>query len=331
MSIIGEYSFSFTKVNETGAALPGVMFSLYISEDFSVGADRFVYSNNDGVVAFKNLPAGTFYIQETIVPSEYMLDNTVYKVVLSNTGFEIYYGKNYENKLSEHGNKIVNKLNVQSVSITLKGTKNLTGKTLSSGMFSFVVKDNIGSIIATGSNTESGSITFNSINFNEPGIYTFMVEEVIGTYSGITYDLTKFNVTVTVIDDGSGKLTAEVYYPSDDIVFNNKYSETPVKPCPCYALKTKCRTSIKGKIIWEDNDNAENKRPAYAEVILLRDGEVYKRIDVESTGDGTFVFCCVPIKKNPRHKYSYQIDELNVPDGYIKTIKGYKVINMFNH
>lgn len=79
--------------------------------------------------------------------------------------------------------------------------------------------------------------------------------------------------------------------------------------------------------IWVDDGSAGGTRPSYARITLLRDGRAYKSLDVDSTGDGYFIFCCVPIGENPRHKYTYEIDELDVPDGYTKTIEGYNIIN----
>lgn len=327
----GDHSFVFTKISERGPALPGAMFSLYTSEDFSVGAERVVYSGTDGVVDFRNLPVGTFYIQETITPYGYVPNDTIYKVELNITGFEIYYGDNYENKLSDLNNKIVNspEIIVQPVSVTLTGTKHLTGRALSSGMFQFVVRGKDGAVAATGTNDAIGSINCSEIEFDEPGVYAFTVEEVRGSFGGVTYDISKFTVTVTVTDDGSGKLTAEVAYPAGGVVFDNAYAKPPAKPCKCYARATKCRKSIEGRKIWIDNDNADNTRPLSVEILLLRDGEVYQGIVMDSADDGDFVFCCLPIWKNSSHKYNYQIDEAMVPDGYVKTIEGYNVINTF--
>lgn len=329
--IHGDYSFSFIKVNENDAVLPHAMFSLFTSSNLELGADRFVFSGNDGVVTFRNLSEGTFYLQETVTPFGYVPNDTIYKVVISSEGFEIYYGDNFENRLSDHENKIVNisEFEVQPVSLTLTGIKKLTGKTLTSGMFSFVVKDNDGVEVASGTNADDGSIIFSEIEFNSPGVYIFTIEEVEGDNSGIINDGSKFTVTVTVVADGNENLTVEVDYPEGGIVFNNSYSTPPVSPCQCYARAIKCRRSIEGKKIWVDNDNAYNRRPDNIEILLIRDGDVYKRTVIDSGTDWTFTFCCLPIWKNSGHKYNYRIDEATVPDGYTKTIDGYNVINTF--
>lgn len=327
MGISGDYSFWFTKVDENDTALPGALFALYISLDFSVGAERFVYSATDGIAAFNMLPEGTFYVQEAVTPPEFTVDDTIYKVILTKTGYDIYYGKNFEKKLSDVSNKITNRRQRQSVSVKLAGTKNLTGRTLAKDMFSFIVTGNDGSVVATGMNNASGSIDFSEIDFETAGVYTLTIAETKGTYSRMTYDTAKFTATVTITDDGRGKLKADVFYPNGNIVFNNKYAVEPVKKCNCPARKTKCRKSIEGKKIWVDNDNAYDTRPINTEIVLLRDGERYKNIILDTAkGDETFIFCCIPIRSNAGHEYDYQIDEV-VPIRYTKIIQGFDVIN----
>lgn len=100
-------------------------------------------------------------------------------------------------------------------------------------MFSFIVKDMYGNTVATGVNNANGTIHFSSIEFSAPGIYTFTVEEVRGNTSGITYDGSIFTVVVTVTEIGNGFLEAEVAYPVNGIVFNNRYTEKPCCCIPC--------------------------------------------------------------------------------------------------
>lgn len=326
--ITGPYNFSFIKVDEKGAFLSGAMFSLYTMENYEAGlADRFVYSDDDGVVTFTKLPEGIYYLLEEVAPNDYILNNTIYKVVISSREIEIYYGDNFENKLSDNDNKIVNISKNQISKVTLLGTKKLTGRTLASGMFNFIVRNVNGGVVATGTNDATGSINFSELEFDTPGVYTFTIEEVSGSYSGMTYDVSKYTVTVKVTYNREGKLTAEAVYSDEGVVFNNRYADTPVTPCTCYAKATKCRKSIKGKKIWEDNNNEKGTRPDFVEIVLRRDGEVYRRLNVDAKGDGTFIFCCIPIGKNSLTKYNYQVDEINVPAGYTRRVEGNNVIN----
>lgn len=92
----------------------------------------------------------------------------------------------------------------------------------------------------------------------------------------------------------------------------------------------KCRITIAGHKIWRDGNNLTKVRPPFVKINLLRDKEVYKSVEIDSTGDGAYIFDCLPVYKNSSHKYVYQIDETEVPTGYTKTIDGYNVINTIN-
>lgn len=109
-----------------------------------------------------------------------------------------------------------------------------------------------------------------------------------------------------------------------------RFTNLVVNPIAGYCLgtlqSTKCRKTVKGHLIWEDNGNSDTRPPA-VEIILIRDGVVYKSISMDSAGDGAFVFGCLPVWKNSDHKYNYQAEETIIPDGYTKTIEGYNIIN----
>jgi len=118
-----------------------------------------------------------------------------------------------------------NSYQTDSTTIKLTGTKVLKGKTLEDNMFSFVVKDDDGEVVATATNKADGSIEFGMIGFSEVGSYTYKVSEVIGTASTITYDMMEYKVIVTVVDNGQGILSATASYPKGTIEFNNSYQE----------------------------------------------------------------------------------------------------------
>ncbi len=92
-------------------------------------------------------------------------------------------------------------------------------KTLSADKFSFVLSTTNAEFIDNGSadpitvnNAGDGTFAFGAKTFTQPGTYYFQIKEVNGgnTIDGITYDATKYNITVVVTDDENGKLIPTV-------------------------------------------------------------------------------------------------------------------------
>lgn len=133
---------------------------------------------------------------------------------------------------------------------TIKGTKTLKNDDLTDGQFTFQVKSG-DVVVAEGTNDANGNITFGDITYttenlaaavnsgsDEVGtataqttdagtVYTFnyTVSEVAPDQStGVTANTGAQNITVTVTDDGNGKLTPKVTYGTgDSLAFVNTY------------------------------------------------------------------------------------------------------------
>ena len=88
-----------------------------------------------------------------------------------------------------------------------------------------------------------------------------------------------------------------------------------------------CGRTISGKKIWVDSDDERGQRPPSVTINLLRDGDPYKAVTLDSMGDGNYSFKCLPIWKDPETQFVYSIDELDVPAGYAKTIQGFNITN----
>ena len=68
-----EMDVSFTKVNESGAAIPNVKFALYENENSDTPiAGKTATSDSDGNVTFEDLDAGTYVLRETETPKGYV-------------------------------------------------------------------------------------------------------------------------------------------------------------------------------------------------------------------------------------------------------------------
>lgn len=108
-------------------------------------------------------------------------------------------------------------------------------RTLKANEFTFLLKDQDGTLIDTKTNGENGDILFNPVNFNESGTFTYTIAEQkpATPESAITYDETVHTVTVTVTKDETGQLNADVQYDGkkDTPTFTNTYTP-PTPPTP---------------------------------------------------------------------------------------------------
>lgn len=108
-------------------------------------------------------------------------------------------------------------------------------RTLKANEFTFLLKDQAGTLVDTKTNGENGDILFNPVTFNEAGTFTYtIVEQKPATpESAITYDESVHFVTVTVTKDENGQLNADVQYDGKKNIptFTNTYTP-PTPPTP---------------------------------------------------------------------------------------------------
>lgn len=143
--------------------------------------------------------------------------------------------------------------------VKIEASKTLTGRDMLDGEFHFVVKDNTGKEVSTGTSAaardgEAGEITFAPIAYSTEELQeaveakTATYDEQAGEYriqytvsedteglgdEGITPSVSSFIIIVTLTDDGHGTLTPSVNYPAgsnDTLGFVNTYgaSEAPL-------------------------------------------------------------------------------------------------------
>lgn len=119
-----------------------------------------------------------------------------------------------------------------ATSVTLGASKVLNGKSLEDGEFSFALEGEDGEQV-TATNDANGMVVFPAIQYGEAGKYQYAIAEVEGDESDVTYDESKYAVTVTVEDNGEGSLVATVAYEGGNApVFTNTYNapEAPASP-----------------------------------------------------------------------------------------------------
>ena len=129
------------------------------------------------------------------------------------------------------GSVFKNSFKAPAVEATIEATKKLEGKELAADAYTFELKEK-GAVVATAKNTAEGKVAFVR-SFEEAGTYTYTLVEKVGTEEGIEYDKTEHTVTVTVVADDQGLLTAKVSYADGkEVVFTNKYTVPTPTPEP---------------------------------------------------------------------------------------------------
>ena len=111
----------------------------------------------------------------------------------------------------------------------LSANKQLTGRDLKTGEFSFELKNDKGELLETVTNDKDGKITFKKLTYTSVGTYQYTITEKDTKLGGVKYDIKVIKATVTVTDNGAGKLVATVSYDTKDRVFNNIYTADSVQ------------------------------------------------------------------------------------------------------
>lgn len=145
--------------------------------------------------------------------------------------------------------QFANSYDPKPATATIDGTKTLTGRDMADGeTFGFELSAagettqnavTAGTVTPPGAATVSGAkadevkgFQFGEITFKKPGEYTFNVNETkwngeavpAADGNGMQFDRSTKTVKVTVTDDHTGSLKAEVTYPNGAVAFANKYA-----------------------------------------------------------------------------------------------------------
>jgi len=174
-------------------------------------------------------------------------------------------------------------------------------RTLKANEFTFLLKDQAGTLVDTKTNGENGDILFNPVSFNEAGTFTYtIVEQKPATpESAITYDETVHTVTVTVTKDENGQLNADVQYDGkkDTPTFTNTYTP-PTPPTPSEKQIT---TS---KIL----EGRDLKGGEFSFNLLDENGTVLQT--KQNAADGTVTFDAIAYTEAMIGTYKYTIKEV---------------------
>lgn len=172
--------------------------------------------------------------------------------------------------------------NTPVASAGIKARKLLDGK--AAGGFEFeLVQD--GTVKGKVTSNGDGSINFDRITYNNLGEFDYVIREVQGTDSAITYDTSTKRVHVSVTRVGS-KLQANVTYP-DEAVFNNSSKTGSIK--------------VTKRVI----DNTDNERNfTFIMTLNGREEQFTLRNGQEKVFSGV------------KYGTTYKVQEVNIPSEY---------------
>lgn len=118
-------------------------------------------------------------------------------------------------------------------SAQIAGTKELAGRALNAGEFTFELLQG-DEVIDQVTNNADGSFAFGKdLTFEAEGTYVYAVREAAGTLGGVTYDDTLYAVVITVVEDADAHaLVPTVAYQLDGedatgMTFSNTYEAAP--------------------------------------------------------------------------------------------------------
>ena len=144
------------------------------------------------------------------------------------------------NTLTPYKQPIYYYVKQEPVTVTPEVEKQLEGRVLVDGEFSFKIKEvnenkSLPSYEETVTN-KNGKATFSKLSFNKVGTYKYTISEIAGSDANVDYDAMTVTMTVTVTENAQGNLQAAVKYSAeggfkssaDDKIFNN-YVVAPVK------------------------------------------------------------------------------------------------------
>ena len=110
------------------------------------------------------------------------------------------------------------------------GTKQVKDATLAQDQFTFSVLDETGNVVARGKNNADGSFFLDTLFFTQEDIgpdgtgeKTYTIVEDPGTEPGYIYDRTRYEVTLTLMDNGEGVIYVADNLNGVPLVFENLY------------------------------------------------------------------------------------------------------------
>lgn len=254
----GEFTFQAQKVDTIGGE-PEEDARTYTGTTAAASADKPYETTAEITIPFDqdDLGENIYKLTESATTADSVdTSNAVYYVVFTvqdanNHNLEaadiIYYKWDAETEAwvkmgSDETREFVNAYRATGT-ITLTGEKELTGnrrQPLQNGEFTFEIVDGNGDVVSTGTNDDSGKITFSAIDpypdddqvntYTEADIgktYTYTIREVDKENDAVSVETDPIQIQIKVEDgDGKGKLSVTLTgdVTEEDISFTNHYN-----------------------------------------------------------------------------------------------------------
>ena len=172
------------KIDPDGEPIPGVVFRL-TQINVTPLKIREATTTINGTASF-TLGVGDYLLEEISADGNWqLLPPMAFSVVSSDTliDLSVVLSPSYEAiddiTFANGLNTIVNHSGKPSkTSIVLEASKVVIGKDVEQGMFSFGVYEN-DVLVATGTNDENGLVVFDEIEYDEVGVYEYVIKEIV--------------------------------------------------------------------------------------------------------------------------------------------------------
>lgn len=233
------YTAALAKVDGVSRKPLGrVGFTLSSSPVLSQGSTLQTAAGNAyGYVTFPGLAAGTYYLFETGPLAGYEQPETwLLRIAVDEGGAVSYFGPDgapwpAENTLNGTAPVVTN---VKSASVVVEGQKELEGRTLNAGEFSFALHQVDlqtgeaveGGYTAAAVNDENGAFQFTlrygadalgGFTYQEPAAYAYAITEQAGSLTGVAYDDAVYSLLVHAwMDNGAVHTATQLFARTAD-------------------------------------------------------------------------------------------------------------------
>lgn len=193
-----------------------------------------------------------------------------------------------------------------------------------------------GDPVTTGTNDDAGKIAFGKqLVFVNAGEYKYIIKEQAGVDETIKYDDAEYKMVVTTVTDADGNICIDSVTINGDpveIAEGSFYVTLPVETITFTNSGTENETtSFTVTKVWEDNGNQDGKQPNEITVQLYADGVAYgPTVKLNISNQWSYRWDPLPKYKDVngnRGEIQYTVDEINVPEGYTKSINGGTITN----